>query len=365
MRMRKSIKGTRIIEYTDEGFAAEELAFAAEILREGGTVAFPTETVYGLGANGLMEKAVEKIFLAKGRPSDNPLILHVSGWKEAVPLVQSIPPLARDLGKAFWPGPLTIVFNKSPIVNNRVTGGLNTVAIRMPDHPAALQLLRKAGVPVAAPSANLSGKPSPTRVEHVIEDLAGKVDVIIDGGKTGVGVESTVIDLSGKQPVLLRPGGITVEMLEEVIGPVQIDPAVLREEAADKIIPKAPGMKYRHYAPEAEAVIVEGAGRSQQEKINSLLQEAISAGKKVGLMVSRENAHAYSRGLVKVMGERQNPATILENIFHCLREFDAAGVDLIVIEGIEATGVGLTIMNRLRKAAGYNIVRGLGSGVRD
>ena len=232
---------------------------AARILRGGGLVAFPTETVYGLGANGLDEAAARKIYAAKGRPSDNPLILHISAAEELAPLVRKVPEAARKLMEAFWPGPLTMVFEKSDIVPYGTTGGLDTVAVRMPDDPVASRMIALAGVPVAAPSANLSGRPSPTTARHVIEDMSGRIEMILDGGPVGIGVESTIVDVTGPEPVLLRPGAVTMEMLRDVVGEVAVDPAIAGPVAAD-VKPKAPGMKYRHYAPKAELVLVEDVG---------------------------------------------------------------------------------------------------------
>ena len=252
--------------------SAEVIQTAAKILQEGGLVAFPTETVYGLGGNGLDSAACEKIYLAKGRPSDNPLILHISEFEELNPIVGEISPAAKKLMDAFWPGPLTMVFPKSEIVPEKATGGLDTVAVRFPSHPVARAIIRAAGLPIAAPSANSSGKPSPTRASHVEFDLNGKIDMIIDGGAAEWGLESTIVDVSGEVPMILRPGAVTKEMMEKVVGTVEIDPAILQKPAAD-FRPKAPGMKYTHYSPKAEVVLVKGETKAVVDEINQKLAE--------------------------------------------------------------------------------------------
>ncbi|MBQ2400737.1 MAG: threonylcarbamoyl-AMP synthase, partial [Lachnospiraceae bacterium] len=296
---------TKIIQINRENFTDAELAEAAEILRNGGLVAIPTETVYGLGANALDESASKKIYEAKGRPSDNPLIAHISCMDELSALVSEIPEAGRKLAEKYWPGPLTMVFPKKEIVPYGTTGGLETVAIRMPSDPVANRLIKLAGVPVAAPSANTSGRPSPTKAEHVVEDMNGKIEMIIDSGEVGIGVESTIVDVSGKVPMLLRPGAITMEMLRETLGEVEIDPAILGPLSAD-VKPKAPGMKYRHYAPQAEMTLVEGEMEHVVEFINQEAKLALEAGLKVGIICTEESRESYQCGMLKVIGSREN-----------------------------------------------------------
>lgn len=334
----------------------EELKEAAEILRLGGLVAFPTETVYGLGANALDEQAAKKIYAAKGRPSDNPLIAHISDLKELEPLVQKIPEAGRKLAEAFWPGPLTMVFPKSSVVPYGTTGGLDTVAIRMPSDPIANRLIALAGVPVAAPSANTSGRPSPTMAEHVWQDMNGRIEMIIDGGPVGIGVESTIVDVSGNVPTLLRPGAVTMEMLEAVVGHVEIDPAI-QGPPAEGMRPKAPGMKYRHYAPKASLTLVEGSRKAVVDKINVLTDQGKAEGKTVGVICTEETKDQYKADILRSVGIRAQEETIAHNLFAVLREFDDLSVDVIYSESFSKDHLGQAIMNRLTKAAGYHIVQ--------
>ena len=347
---------TKIIQINRENFTDAELAEAAEILRNGGLVAIPTETVYGLGANALDESASKKIYEAKGRPSDNPLIAHISCMDELSALVSEIPEAGRKLAEKYWPGPLTMVFPKKEIVPHGTTGGLETVAIRMPSDPVANRLIKLAGVPVAAPSANTSGRPSPTKAEHVVEDMNGKIEMIIDSGEVGIGVESTIVDVSGKVPMLLRPGAITMEMLRETLGEVEIDPAILGPLSAD-VKPKAPGMKYRHYAPQAEMTLVEGEMEHVVEFINQEAKLALEAGLKVGIICTEESRESYHYGMLKVIGSRENEESVAHNLFAVLREFDDQKVDCIFSESFSKDRLGQAIMNRLCKAAGYHIVK--------
>ena len=347
---------TKIIQINRENFTDAELAEAAEILRNGGLVAIPTETVYGLGANALDESASKKIYEAKGRPSDNPLIAHISCMDELSALVSEIPEAGRKLAEKYWPGPLTMVFPKKEIVPYGTTGGLETVAIRMPSDPVANRLIKLAGVPVAAPSANTSGRPSPTKAEHVVEDMNGKIEMIIDSGEVGIGVESTIVDVSGKVPMLLRPGAITMEMLRETLGEVEIDPAILGPLSAD-VKPKAPGMKYRHYAPQAEMTLVEGEMEHVVEFINQEAKLALEAGLKVGIICTEESRESYQCGILKVIGSRENEESVAHNLFAVLREFDDQKVDCIFSESFSKDRLGQAIMNRLCKAAGYHIVK--------
>ena len=347
---------TKIIQINRENFTDAELAEAAEILRNGGLVAIPTETVYGLGANALDESASKKIYEPKGRPSDNPLIAHISCMDELSALVSEIPEAGRKLAEKYWPGPLTMVFPKKEIVPYGTTGGLETVAIRMPSDPVANRLIKLAGVPVAAPSANTSGRPSPTKAEHVVEDMNGKIEMIIDSGEVGIGVESTIVDVSGKVPMLLRPGAITMEMLRETLGEVEIDPAILGPLSAD-VKPKAPGMKYRHYAPQAEMTLVEGEMEHVVEFINQEAKLALEAGLKVGIICTEESRESYHCGMLKVIGSRENEESVAHNLFAVLREFDDQKVDCIFSESFSKDRLGQAIMNRLCKAAGYHIVK--------
>lgn len=333
---------------------------AACCLKQGGLVAFPTETVYGLGADGLNDKASEKIYAAKGRPSDNPLIIHIAQVKDLEVLAYSND-TAKLLAESFWPGPLTMVLPKKEVVPYTTTGGLDTVAIRMPSHPAALSLIRKSGVYVAAPSANTSGRPSPTKASHVIEDMAGKIDYIIDGGAVGIGIESTIIDLSSSVPTILRPGFITKDMLEAIIGPVAIDPAL--EHPMDGFRPKAPGMKYTHYAPKGELTLVETSDMNIDshviEKVKELVREKKSAGYRVGIMSSEENVSLYEgyADIVICVGKRQERGTVAARLYAALREFDDANVDYIYAESFRGDGLSYAIMNRLLKAAGQRVIR--------
>lgn len=344
---------TKVYMLNRENPDMKVLEYAAGVIREGGTVVFPTETVYGLGANALDTLAAAKIFEAKGRPQDNPLIIHVASL-DIEDYVLEIPEKARVLMEKFWPGPLTIILKKSQLIPDIITAGLDSVAVRMPSNNIARELIRLSKVPIAAPSANLSGRPSPTDVKHVIEDLMGKVDVILGGGRTNVGLESTVIDMTGR-PAILRPGGITFEELKAVLKDVYIDPAVMKKPDKD-LKPKAPGMKYRHYAPKAKMWIVCGNIQHVVDKINLLSEESSLNGLKVGILATEQTYGSYKQGTVLSMGDRDRPETIAASIFDRLREFDSLGVDVIYAEGVGEENIGLAIMNRMKKAAGYNIM---------
>lgn len=322
----------------------DEIKEAALWIKNGRIVAFPTETVYGLGANATSDEAVEKIFTAKGRPSDNPLIVHVANMEQVHELVTHIPEVADKLMEAFWPGPLTLVLESCGKVSKYVTANLSTVAIRMPDHPVALALLERAEVPVAAPSANRSGKPSPTQAIHVLQDLTGGIHGVIDGGPTGVGVESTVVDCTTDIPTILRPGGITKEEMERVIGQVNIDPSLNDKE----LTPKSPGQKYLHYAPNAPLLLV-----SPNEKdIRAILKEEKKKHKKIGALTTDENVSLWDEADVVIScGTRTNLKTVAQNLYDCLRQFDEVNVDIIFAETFSKEGIGEAIMNRLEKAA--------------
>lgn len=344
-----------IIDIDKENIDIHKLKDGAEILRNGGTVTFPTETVYGLGANALDEKAVKKIFEAKGRPADNPLIIHITKYDDIKDIVLEIPKKAEKLISKFWPGPLTLIFKKSSIVPKIVTGGLDTVAIRMPAHPIAKLLIELAGVPVAAPSANLSGKPSPTKEKHVKDDVMGRVDAIICGGDADVGVESTVLDITSDIPMILRPGGVTKEELEKVIGKVDVDPA-LQESKGSNLIPKSPGMKYTHYSPNADVILVSGNLDNVIKSIKEIKKEKENDGYKVGIMATDETKDRYEGSKIISVGSRRQLETVASNLFKVLREFDETDIDIILAETFEETGIGQAIMNRLMKAAGYNVI---------
>lgn len=333
----------------------EVIAAAAGIIQAGGLVAFPTETVYGLGANGLDARAVEKIFAAKGRPSDNPLILHIADMGDVFQLSSQVPLQAQVLMETFWPGPLTIVLPKRDFIPVAVTAGLPTVAIRMPNHPVALELIKKAGVPIAAPSANRSGYPSPTTARHVQDDLAGRIEAILDGGPADVGLESTVLDLTGDLPVILRPGGVTKEQLSELLGAVDIDPGL----SDSGLIPRAPGMKYTHYAPKARVILLKDNGPETAKRLDGLLAENAALGRKVGLLLTAE--FLAKLGDVQVdhicnLGSRRDLAGIASLLYSRLRYCDQLGLDLILTETYEEKGLGRALMNRLLKSSGYTIL---------
>ncbi|HYG56948.1 MAG TPA: L-threonylcarbamoyladenylate synthase, partial [Symbiobacteriaceae bacterium] len=336
-------KETRVLVVDAVHPEGYRIAEAATVLRGGGLVAFPTETVYGLGADASSAEAVAGIFTAKGRPSDNPLIVHVADRAMLAQLVKSIPAKAERLMERFWPGPLTLILHKQAGVPDEVTCGLPTVGVRMPDHPVALALIRAAGVAVAAPSANASGRPSPTAADHVMEDLAGRIDMVVDGGDTGVGLESTVLDMTADPPVVLRPGGVTVEQLTEEIGLVLVDRSVHGGEGA--AAPRSPGMKYKHYAPSAPVVLVDGPVLLMQAKIRDLVYEYQEDGARVGIMCSAESRGVYQSPVILEYGSRDDLAGMASDLFSTLRAFDRHGVDVILVEGVPSTGIGLAIMN--------------------
>lgn len=349
---------SKIVEIDKENVSKSLIEEGAKVLRRGGLVAFPTETVYGLGANGLDENAVKKIFQAKGRPQDNPLILHIASIDQVEDLVEEIPEVARICMERFWPGPLTILFKKSSKVPNIITAGLDTVAIRMPRHNIALELIKASNTPIAAPSANISGRPSPTSAKDVIEDLMGRVDMIIDGGNTGIGLESTVLDLSTDYPLILRPGGITMEELGEIMPNIRQDSAIISER--EDLIPKSPGQKYRHYAPRAEMLVYSGEIKKVVSSIMGKTQEYLSLGKKVGILCTDETIESYKSlddVLILSLGSRKVPETIAQSLFSNLRLLDRQNVDIIIGEGVEYSNLGMAIMNRMMKAASGKVIK--------
>lgn len=331
---------------------SEDIEEAAELIRRGQLVAFPTETVYGLGANALDGNACAEIFKVKGRPQDNPLIVHVSNFEMVRSLVSGWNEKAERCVRAFWPGPLTLVLPKTALIPDTVSAGLDSVGIRMPNNPIALSLIEKAGVPIAAPSANLSGKPSPTNGIHVWNDLKGRIPLILDGGACDVGLESTVLDLTGEIPCILRPGGITKESLEEVLGEVAVD------RPSENRPPKAPGMKYRHYAPKGELYLLIGERAKILMRIREEIQKAHSRLKKVGILCTLESAadlHNQRPELLFVLGSEERPEEVAANLYEGLRICDEQGINIILAEGISENGLGFAIMNRLEKASGHNI----------
>lgn len=342
---------TVVIAQEENRIDAKVMAQAGEIIKRGGLVAFPTETVYGLGGDGLNPQSSRKIYEAKGRPSDNPLIIHICRMEDLQTIVKEIPDEAKKLAEAFWPGPLTMILPKADCVPKETTGGLDTVAVRMPSHKVALAFIEAAGGFVAAPSANLSGKPSPTLAKYVIEDMDGRIDMIIDGGNIEIGLESTIVDLTGDVPMILRPGYITQEMLKDVLGEVTCDPTLLDGDCKDR--PKAPGMRYRHYAPKGDMLILEGSLEAVVKEINQMVEASRAQGLKTGVIATGENADKYCADVVKVIGNRNEETAIAASLYRILREFDDEEVDAIYSESFATDGIGQAIMNRLLKAAGH------------
>lgn len=330
----------------------EALTKAAYFIKKGGLVAFPTETVYGLGGDGLNSEAASKIYKAKGRPSDNPLILHINDQKMLHKIVNDVNSMAKKIMTAFCPGPITLILPKSDIVPSSVTGGLDTVAVRMPDNDIARELIRLSNTPIAAPSANISGRPSPTTAQAVYNDLHDRIDMILDGGACHFGVESTIVDCTEDVPIILRPGAITKEMLEELFPVVKIDKAIIGEN----VVPKAPGMKYKHYAPKANMILFEGSSAKMADAIANKIADYEREGKKVGLVVSSEVAEKLQHENTAIYGNQEDLLTIASDIYECLRFFDDKDVDIILAEGTTDKGIGLAIMNRLHKASGFNSI---------
>lgn len=345
-----------IIKKIDENNIDDEtLTLAGNIIKQGGLVAFPTETVYGLGGDALNPESSAKIYAAKGRPSDNPLIVHIANMESLDLIVKEIPEAAKKLAAKFWPGPLTMIFNKKDIVPLKTTGGLETVAVRMPSNKIAKAFIEKSGGYIAAPSANLSGRPSPTVAKYVIEDMNGRIEMILDGGESDVGLESTIVDVTSAVPTILRPGYITEAMLTEALNEkVEWDRAIIDSDC--KTPPKAPGMKYRHYAPKGDLIIVEGEERAVVDKINELTKEAQREGKKVGVIATDETYAKYYADSVKSTGRRGHDEDAAHTLFTILREFDDENIPVMFSESFEGNGVGQAVMNRLLKAAGHKVI---------
>lgn len=328
----------------------KKLIEAAKVLQQGGLVAFPTETVYGIGANALDAEVVKKIYQAKGRPSDNPLIVHIGDAKEVYRYVEEVSEAGEALMKAFWPGPLTLIFKKNQSIPDEITGGLATVALRVPSHWIARSIIQLSGLPIAAPSANISGKPSPTIAAHVIEDLSGRVDMIVDGGNATIGLESTVLDLTGEVPMILRPGGVTKEMIEAVIGDIISDKNMLSVSKDE--VPRSPGMKYRHYAPKGRMTIYSGDSQKVIDAINAAVRSSMDRGLKVGVIASDEDRAFYKCEHVVTIGSENKADEIAANLFKVLREMDSLGVERIYTKAVHESKIGVATMNRLLKAAG-------------
>ena len=379
---------TEILQVDSKNPDQEDMKRAGNLIAAGELVAFPTETVYGLGGDALDPEASKKIYAAKGRPSDNPLIVHIAEFDDLYRVAREVPKEAKLLADAFWPGPLTMIVWKSEAVPYATTGGMDTVAVRMPNHPVALSLIRESGCLIAAPSANTSGRPSPTKAAHVAEDLSGRIAMILDGGPVGIGIESTIIDLTEEKPKVLRPGYITPQMLSDVIGrEVIIDPGIIAMDDTKK--PKAPGMKYKHYAPKADMAIVEGDEEAVVSAIKLLTSRAKAAGKRVAVIASDEtqaryrgnsrsesgmpqhgtirseadasccgdNSDEFAADVVLSMGSRADEDSIAHHLYHILRECDELGVDEIYSESFSTPRIGNAIMNRLLKAAGHQVLQ--------
>nr|WP_294677701.1 L-threonylcarbamoyladenylate synthase [uncultured Blautia sp.] len=340
---------------TTENVDADAIARGGEILKKGGLVAFPTETVYGLGGNALDPEASKKIYAAKGRPSDNPLIVHIADIKDLKKVAAEVPEKAQILADKYWPGPLTMILPKADIVPSETTGGLDSVAVRFPSDRIAQALILAGGGFVAAPSANTSGRPSPTTAGHVIEDLGDKIDMIIDGGQVCIGLESTIVDFTEDVPVVLRPGYISLEMLQETLGDVRMDRGLISPDS--KVHPKAPGMKYRHYAPKADLTIIEGEAENVIREILRRTDEALAKDKKVGIIATDETKDRYTEGIVKSIGSRDQEETIAHHLYEVLRDFDSCNVSEIYSEAFYTPRMGQAIMNRLLKAAGHKIIK--------
>ena len=330
---------------------------AGQIIREGGLVAFPTETVYGLGADAMNKSASERIYAAKGRPSDNPLIVHISRIEQAYEAAREVSTEARKLMEAFWPGPLTVILPRKEAVPRATTGGLDTVAIRMPSHPVAGRLIDAAERLIAAPSANLSGRPSPTLGEHVLEDMDGRIPMIIDAGPVDIGIESTIVDMTGEKAMILRPGYVTKKMIEDLLGhEILVDRAIAGKRKPENVVAKAPGMKYRHYGPKGQMILVEGEEKEVQAKINSLVEQKQAEGRVVGVIAAKESVPFYHADLVAEAGGKQDPETVAASLYRILRQMDEYGCEIIYSESFFSEGMGNAVMNRMLKAAGYHLI---------
>lgn len=345
---------TRLIRMDEQHIDAELIKEAGAIIKTGGLVAFPTETVYGLGGDALNARSSAKIYSAKGRPSDNPLIVHIADMEALGAVVREIPEDAVKLAERFWPGPLTMILHKSELVPDETTGGLNTVAVRMPVNPIARELIRAAGGYVAAPSANRSGRPSPTVAKYVIEDMDGRIEMILDGGDVEIGLESTIIDLTAPQPTVLRPGFITRQMLEQVLDVVEEDSTMMRDDSGQA--PKAPGMKYRHYAPKGDLTIVDGEEECVVQYINNHIAAHRKKNIKTGVIATDASVSRYHADVCRSAGDRHDEDTIARELYRILREFDDEAVEIIYTESFDTDGIGQAIMNRLLKAAGHKVV---------
>jgi L-threonylcarbamoyladenylate synthase len=352
-----SLKKTLVLKVDSQKPEMEKVRIAADFIKKGGLVAFPTETVYGLGADALNSKAVLALFEAKKRPLDNPPIVHVGNPKDVSRLVKEVLPKAERLMKIFWPGPLTLIFRRSNIVPDVTVAGLDTIAIRMPRHKVALALIRESDCSIAAPSANLAGKPSPTLAKHVLDDLNGRIDAILDAGPTHIGVESTVLDMTVDPPQVLRPGGTPYEMLKKILGRVELNPVAIADEQLPVEKARSPGVKHKHYAPNANVIVVEGEVSAVVERVRELAESYKRKGEKVGVLATDETVSHYKADVVKSLGSRSDLAVIAKNLFRLLREFDLDDINVIIAEGVPTEGLGLAVMNRLRKASGYKIVK--------
>lgn len=352
-----TVKKTLMLKVDSQKPEMDKVRVAADFIKKGGLVAFPTETVYGLGADALNTKAVKTLFEAKKRPFDNPPIVHVENAKKVHILADQVSPKAERLMKTFWPGPLTLIFKRSQIVPDVTVCGLDTIAIRMPRHNVALALIRESRCSIAAPSANLAGKPSPTTARHVLHDLDGKIHAILDAGPTRIGVESTVLDMTVDPPQILRPGGTPYEALKKTLRRVKLHPVAVAEKELTVGKVRSPGVKHKHYAPDADLIVVDGELTAVINKVKELAEFWMQKGNKVGVLATDETASHYKADVVKSLGSRRSLTTIAKNLFKLLREFDFDGVDIIIAEGVPSEGLGLAVMNRLRKASGYKIVK--------
>ena len=345
---------TKVVRIDEQHMDDSLIWEAGQIIRDGGLVAFPTETVYGLGGDALNPASSKKIYEAKGRPSDNPLIVHIARMEALSAIVKKIPDTAKKLAEAFWPGPLTMILEKSDVVPGETTGGLDTVAVRMPSDPVAVSFIEAAGGYVAAPSANRSGRPSPTKAEYVAQDLGGRIEMILDGGDATLGLESTIVDLTVDPPEILRPGFVTGEMLRRVLGQVEEDETLFRVDSGQA--PKAPGMKYRHYAPKGELTIVRGPSDAVAAYINGRLSEGRRENRKTGVIASDETVEGYRADVPRSVGKRNDAAAVAKGLYRILREFDDDDVELIYSESFDGAGVSQAVMNRLLKAAGHKVI---------